>query len=275
MAEPKQAERAAAWPRLMTRSTLGEEFRRLGVRPGMAVMVHASLSGLGYLPNGPYDVIDALRDVIGPEGTVLAPTHTGQLTDPVDWRNPPVPSNWIDVIREAMEPFDPARTPVRNRGLLPEYLLRLPAVRRSSHPLNSVAAVGARADYFTATHPLDESEGRGSPCHKLYEAGGHALLLGVGLSACTALHAAEFIADVSYLYQSNMTVLVERNEFRRLRKYPGTSEHFEKLRPILAISGALTENTLGSYRMTLLAIRPAIDAALAQMRSNPDWMRTA
>lgn len=273
-AEPIAPSREAAWPRLMTRDSLAETFRRAGVRPGMAVMVHASLSGLGYLPNGPYDVIHALLDVVGPGGTLLVPTHSGQLTDPADWRNPPVPAEWVDAIRAAMEPFDPARTPVRNRGLLPEFVLRMPGARRSAHPLNSVAAIGARAAHFTATHPLDESEGVGSPCHKLYEANGHVLLLGVGLDSCTAIHAAEFIADSPYLAKTRMTVLTGRNEFRRLRKYPGTSEHFEKLRPILKASGALTELTLGAYPIALVALAPAIDAALARMKTEPDWLRT-
>ena len=263
---------SATWPRLMTRDALAGEFRRLGVRPGMAVMMHASLSGLGYLPNGPYDVIDAVLDVVGPGGTMLMPAHSGQLTDPADWQNPPVPAEWVGAIRAAMEPFDPERTPVRNRGLLAEYFLRMPGARRSCHPLNSVAAFGARADYFTANHPLDESEGIGSPCHKLYETGGHVLLLGVGLEACSALHAAEFIADVPYLAETNIKVLVGRNEFRRLRKYPGSSEYFEKLRPTLYASGALAERTLGPYRMTLLALAPAIDAALARLEKDPDWL---
>lgn len=273
-AEPIAPAKAAAWPRLMTRDALADLFRRVGVRPGMSVMVHASLSGLGYLPNGPYDVIGAILDLIGPDGTLLAPTHTGQLTDPAGWKNPPVPAEWVDAVRRAMEPFDPARTPVRNRGLLPEFVLRMPGVRRSAHPLNSVAALGGRAAHFTATHPLDESEGVGSPCHKLYEAHGHVLLLGVGLSACTALHAAEFIADSPYLYGSRMNVLVGRDEFRTLRKYPGSSEQFEKLRPILKASGALAEITLGTYPIALVALAPAIDAALAKLRTDPDWLRT-
>ena len=272
--DPIASSREAAWPRLMAREVLAETFRRAGVRPGMAVMVHASLSGLGYLPNGPYDVIHALLDVIGREGTLLVPTHTGQLTDPADWRNPPVPAEWVDAIRAAMEPFDPARTPVRNRGLLPEFVLRMPGARRSTHPLNSVAAIGAHAAHFTATHLLDESEGVGSPCHKLYEVSGHALLLGVGLDSCTAIHAAEFIADSPYLRDSRMNVLVGHNEFRRLRKYPGTSAHFEKLRPILKASGALTELTLGAYPITFVALAPAIDTALARMKTEPDWLRT-
>lgn len=239
-------------------------------------MVHAGLSGLGYLPNGPYDVIDAVRDVLGPGGTLLVPTHSGQLTDPAAWRRPSVPAAWVEEIRREMAPFDPLRTPVRNRGSLPEHFLRCPGARRSGHPLNSTAAIGAKADDFTASHPLDESEGVGSPCHKLYLADGQALLMGTGLESCSALHTAEFIADVSYLRRTEMKVLVRgfdgRNEFRRLRKYPGSSENFEKLRPLFAAIGALQELSLGRYRLTRLALRPAIDLMLARLERDPEWL---
>ena len=63
----------------------------------------------------------------------------------------------------------------------------------------------------------------------------------------TAIHAAEFIADSPYLADTRMKVLTGRNEFRRLRKYPGTSEHFEKLRPILKPSGAVLGSPCTEY----------------------------
>ena len=65
--------------------------------------------------------------------------------------------------------FDPDKTPVRNRGILPQDFLRYPSVKRSNHPISSVAAIGEKAEYFTRDHSLHESEGVVSPCHKLYE----------------------------------------------------------------------------------------------------------
>jgi len=120
-----------SWPRLLTRTDLTGIFRGLGVSPGMSVIVHSALSGLGYLVNGPYDIIDALRDIVGAEGTLLVPAHSGQLTDPADWVNPPVPEEWMETIRQNMNPFDPQRTPTRNRGVLVDYFLRYSGVKRS------------------------------------------------------------------------------------------------------------------------------------------------
>ena len=81
-------------------------------------MLHSSLSGIGYLVNGAFDVIDAVFDCIGPEGTLIVPTHTGQLTDPSDWTNPGIVNDDIPKVRENMRPFDRRLTLPRNRGIV-------------------------------------------------------------------------------------------------------------------------------------------------------------
>ncbi|HEB79395.1 MAG TPA: AAC(3) family N-acetyltransferase [Rhodospirillales bacterium] len=262
--------------RLITRADCLELCRRVGVRPGMSVMFHCSLRGLGYLVNGPFDLIDALVEAVGPDGTLLMPAHSGQLTDPADWRNPPVPAEWVDVIRREMAPFDPAMTPIRGRGIVPEWFLRRDGARRSHHPLNSTAALGARAEFFTRDHPLHAPEGPGSPCHKLYRAGGHVLLLGVGLATCTALHVAEHLADCPYLKDSAVKVLVRgeggANRFVRLESYPESSDGFVKLRPELLAADYLVETVFGEdYPVALLSLAPAVDLAVSKLKMNPTY----
>ena len=172
-----------------------------------------------------------------------------------------------------MSKFDMLKTPVRNRGILPENLLRYPGVRRSDHPINYVAALGAKAAYYTESHPLHASEGVGSPMHRLYQEGGFALLLGVGLDACSAIHTAEFLADVPYLADTTIKVLVGdkegNNEFRRMERYPESSEYFPKLAPELVRSGALRVAERNDYSMSFLALTPAVDLVLEKSASDP------
>ena len=66
--------------RIITRKTLIEDFRRLGLRPGMDVMVHSSLSSVGHVHGGPNTVIDAMLSILGKKGTLMMPS--GDLRSP-------------------------------------------------------------------------------------------------------------------------------------------------------------------------------------------------
>ncbi|HES57920.1 MAG TPA: aminoglycoside N(3)-acetyltransferase, partial [Firmicutes bacterium] len=67
MAEADAVARSTDGP--VTREWLVRDLRALGVRPGMLLMVHASLSGLGWVIGGVVTVMDALRDAAGDDGT--------------------------------------------------------------------------------------------------------------------------------------------------------------------------------------------------------------
>src|SRR5258706_11074241 len=88
------------------RATLAADLTKLGVRAGSVLLVHSSVSALGWVAGGPVAVVQALRDALGPEGTLVVPTHTPDNSDPATWRNPPVPESWWQVIRDNMPGFD-------------------------------------------------------------------------------------------------------------------------------------------------------------------------
>src|SRR5258708_16771834 len=98
---------------LQTRASLVADLAAIGVRPGMTLIVHSSLSRIGWVVSGAEAVIWALMDVLGPQGTLVMPTFSGELTDPATWTNPAVPETWHDRIPAPILPFDPARTPPR------------------------------------------------------------------------------------------------------------------------------------------------------------------
>jgi len=176
-----------------TRAGLRADLERLGLGPGDTVMAHAALSRVGRMLNGPDALIDALLDATAPGGTVLAYTdwdaRYDELLDP-DGR---VHEAW----RPHVPPFDPAASrAARDNGALPEFLRTWPGARRSGSPGASVAAVGARADWITADHPLDYGYGEGSPLAKLVAVEGTVLLVGAPLDTMTLLHHAEHLARI-------------------------------------------------------------------------------
>jgi aminoglycoside 3-N-acetyltransferase len=174
---------AAIW----TRSALAEQFSSLGLSHGDAVLVHAGLRSVGPILGGPDTLIAAIGDVIGPSGTVL-----GYCDWNYDDRDLPDAT-----LRTEVPAFDPERSrATRDNGAFPEMLRTTPGARRSANPGASFAALGGRAEWFTAGHVLDYGYGSQSPLGKLVVSGGKTMLIGAPLDTMTLLHHAEHLADI-------------------------------------------------------------------------------
>lgn len=159
----------------------------MGLQTGDAVLVHAGLRSVGPILGGPDALIAALADVIGPTGTIL-----GYCDWNYDDRDLPDP-----VLRADVPPFDPARSrATRDNGAFPELLRTTPGARRSANPGASFAALGGRADWFTADHVMDYGYGPQSPLGKLVASGGKTMLIGAPLDSMTLLHHAEHLAAI-------------------------------------------------------------------------------
>jgi aminoglycoside 3-N-acetyltransferase len=176
-----------------TRAGLRADLERLGVGPGDTVMAHAALSRVGRMLNGPDALIGALLDATSRDGTVLAYTDWDARYDELLGPDGRVAECW----RPHVPPFDPAASrAARDNGTLPEFLRTWPGARRSGNPGASVAALGTRAEWITADHPLDYGYGEGSPLAKLVEVGGKVLMVGAPWDTMTLLHHAEHLAQI-------------------------------------------------------------------------------
>jgi aminoglycoside 3-N-acetyltransferase len=187
----KEADLIARTPTPATVDSLCRELRALGLQAGDTILVHASLSSLGWVCGGAQAVIQALLETLTVSGTLVMPAHSGDWSDPQEWEHPPVPAAWIPVIRDAMPAFDPDMTPTRGMGTIAELFRSLPGCMRSSHPQLSFSAVGPLSEEITRDHPLQPALGDESPLGRLYMADAKVLLLGVGYDVCTSFHLAE------------------------------------------------------------------------------------
>lgn len=181
----------AATGRPATVDSLTADLRSLGVRQGDVLVVHTSLSNMGFVVGGARAVVDALVAAVGAEGTVTMPAHSGEWSEPSHWQNPPVPDDWWQVIRDHQPAFDPYTTPLREMGGVADALLMRRSTLRSEHPRCSHMALGPHAEYIVSPHPIDDAFGERSPLARLHAVGALVLLLGVGHSNNTSLHLAE------------------------------------------------------------------------------------
>ncbi len=234
----------------VTRASLGQDLADLGLTPGMTVMVHCSLSRLGWVAGGAQAVIEALTDRVGDAGTLVMPAQTGQLSDPADWSDPPVPEFWWPLLREALPAYDPHLTPSRNMGAVAELFRTLPGSRRSAHPLTSFAARGPLAEQLMEPHPPDSRFGESSPLARLHDAGAWVLLLGVDHGNSTALHLAEHRADFPGKRLEPVSAPVTVNGQRRWMTFqdlPPRSDDFAAIGEAFAASGGTFAASGGTF----------------------------
>ncbi|MDE0553016.1 MAG: AAC(3) family N-acetyltransferase [Candidatus Poribacteria bacterium] len=180
---------------LATAASLQADFKALGIEKGTVLLVHSSLSAMGWVCGGAVAVILAFQEVLGEVGTLVMPTHSTDLSDPSQWKNPPVPESWWQTIRETMPAYDPDLTPTRSMGKIAETFRKQKGVLRSMHPQSSFCARGPKASYVIHNHSLAFGMGENSPLARIYDLDGSVLLLGVGHSSNTSIHLAEYRAD--------------------------------------------------------------------------------
>lgn len=244
--------------------------RRLGVEPGQTLLVHSSLSSLGWVVGGAHAVVEALRTVVTESGTLVMPTQSAQYSNPSLWSNPPVPDHWVPQIRESMPAYRPEVTPTRDVGTIPEVFRTYPDVVRSAHPVYSFAAWGADADAVVADHALDCGLGEQSPLAAVYEREGTILQLGTTHDTNTSLHLAEYRADLGLGRVSN-TAPVLRDGERVLVEYEDidlTTEDFLDIGSAFENEHAVATGNVGDADATLLDQRSIVDFAVEWMETN-------
>ena len=251
-----------------TSRSLKYELRTLGVAEGITVIVHASLSRLGWVAGGARAVVEALRQTVGETGTLVMPTHSGDLSDPALWRNPPVPESWWQTIRDEMPPYDPQLTPTRMMGAIVEYFRHCPGVRRSDHPQVSFAALGPNAPVITAHHSLEHPLGEGSPLARVYELNGRVLLLGVDHTNNTALHLAEYRADYpgkKWTAQGAPVTVDGERSWATFEDLEGDDSDFAEIGAAFADTGAEQTGWVGSGEARLMGMRDLVDFGASWM----------
>lgn len=256
-----------ATPEPRTRSSLAADLRALGVIPTMTLLVHSSQSSLGWVSGGPVAVIQALMDVLTPQGTLVMPAFTG-YSDPTYWEHPPVPRSWVEVIHASMPAFEPETAPTRGMGAIAESFRSWPGVLRSPHPLDSFCAWGRHADRVTADHGLDDGLGETSPLARLHELDAHVLLLGVGFDSNTSFHLAEHRAPriVGRLTQKVPILGPHGRQLATVTEIDYSTDNFVEIGEALQAAGDVRLGRVGSAAARLFSQPACVDFACQWLR---------
>lgn len=223
-------------------------------------MVHAAMRRVGKVLNGPDALIGAVLDAVGSDGTIVAYTDWDARYDELLDGDGRVRAEW----REHVPPFDAVGSrAIRDNGILAEFIRIWPGAKRSGNPGASVAAIGARAEWFTADHPLAYGYGEGSPLAKLVAAEGKVLMVGAPLDTMTLLHHAEHLARIPGKRIRRIEVpfaTAAGTEWRMIEEFetslpvvPGLADHyFAKVVEAFLAAGHGRRGNIGSAQSILV-----------------------
>lgn len=257
----------------VTYSSLVSDFREIGIRPGMNLLVHSSLSTIGWVCGGVVSVIKALEEVITQEGTLVMPAHSSDLSDPSHWGNPPVPESWWGLIREEMPAFDASLTPTRDMGRIAESFRKQDGVVRSNHPSASFCAWGKHKEYVVQDMQYDFCQNEKSPLGRLYELDGFVLLLGVDYDKNTSFHLAEYKADYKgkRVVTDGFPVMVGTSKrWHEAEDILYYSDDFLNIGKDFESSRKVREGVVGNARSRLFSQKELVDFSVEWMERNRD-----
>lgn len=257
--------------KIVIKQDILKALQSVGVRPGQTVMVHTSLSSLGFVCGGAQTVIEALLEAVGQEGTVMMPSQSWKNLDPDSGVHGDVPKEWRPIIRENWPAYNKDITPTNTMGAVAEMFRKWPGALRSGHPARSVAAYGKYAEYLTENHDLSNIFGDGSPIGKLYELDGYVLLLGVGYNKNTSLHLADARAEYPGKRMVKESSAVLENGRRVWKTYETLyvdGEDFEEIGRAFEECHKVQKAGLGNGTAALMRQRELVDFAVEWIEAN-------
>lgn len=159
---------------IASRKTIVRQLQELGVRSAAPLIVHASLRSVGPIEGGASGLLDALVDVLGPDGTLLMVLGASQDA-----------------------PFDALSSEVEEgMGVLAEVFRQRAGVRVNDHAAARYGALGAQSLQLLEPIPLHDYHGPGSVLDRFTALGGSVLRLGADIDTVTLTHLAEYLANV-------------------------------------------------------------------------------
>lgn len=251
--------------KIVLKKDIDKALADLGLGKGDNVMVHCSLSSIGFVCGGAESVIRSLLEAVGSEGTIMMPTQSWKNLDPetgVHWLEP---KEWWDLIRENWPAYDKRITPTNTMGAVSEMFRSWPGTERSDHPARSVAANGKNAVFLTENHDLSDIFGESSPLARLYKLGGKVLLIGVDYDKNTSLHLADVRANYKSKHDTIEHSAIFENGQRVWKAYKTLAvdgEDFVQLGNDFEKSHSVSRTQLGNAELRLMDMRQLVDFAV-------------
>jgi len=245
-------------------SELRAGLQRIGVTAGTCLIAHCSFKPLKAAGFTPDELIDAMLESIGTDGTLMIPTFTYSYSG--IWN---------------VTPFNPNTTPGLDNGIVSEIFRVRKGTLRSGHPAGSVAAFGKHAAFLTSGRELCSPLGHGSSFEDAMLLDAKILMIGVGNNRNSMLHFVEVASglpynDIPFRQFWGNTAAVEKNGRTEavplIPEYPGCSDNFSWLDKPLLQEGIARSGQIGGSAAFLVNARQMQDYVIERIKQKPDCL---
>jgi aminoglycoside N3'-acetyltransferase len=234
---------------------------KLGLKKGDVLLIHNSLFNFG-IPSDckinelPTRIFNELKSAIGDEGTIAVPTFNFDFCKGL--------------------PFDKHETPSKNMGVFSEFIRELPEAKRSHHPMQSIAVVGAKSDYIVE-NDTESSFSSNGPFDRLKTLNGKILLLGADFNSVSMIHWVEEKYEVPYRFWKTFKgnyVDSDSSSEKSYKMYVRPMDSMLKLKLYsiekeLKITNKLQQSQLGSGLLKVFDISDFMSIAERYIEQNP------
>lgn len=245
---------------MLTKNELKTGFSDLGLRAGDIVLVHSSYKSFGPVDGGPQTVVDALLEVLTPDGTLIMPTFNFNFNQG--------------------EPWDVLKTP-SHMGVLTEIVRLNPDSRRVFHPFYSFSILGKLKDELTRVRYKD-SYGKESIFMRLRELDAKIMIIGLSYThSLTFMHHIEQMEGVDYrfvkaftgmitdengkTYEDTFTMLVRDVE-------RGVQTEVDPMGAVMEQRGIVSIRTIGMAEVKMMKANEVYRVVSQEMKNNPGLM---
>lgn len=260
---------------------LANDFRKLGIRAGDTVMLHASVRAVGEVAGGPDAIHLALKSALTSsltgEGTLMMYACCPRYYDEVGRGN--LTPEQEREIREKLPAFDPltARSD-RENGTLVEFLRTYPGSQVNRHVARFVFW-GKQSEHLMSRQPWNYALGADSALERFLQLDGKIVLLGSDHDAVTFLHHVEHVAEIPGKRVARYEVPVLENgrrEWRAMEEFDtsgdGVHENWPDRFFAKIVDGLLTKKgnngaRVGDALTYILNARELHDFALPWMKA--------
>jgi aminoglycoside 3-N-acetyltransferase len=246
--------------RMIGHNDLVSGFTDLGLQAGDTVLVHSSYKSFGGVEGGPQDVIEALLEVLTPEGTLIMPAFNFDFNKGKPW----------DV-----------RTTPSQMGIITEIARTDPRFKRVFHPIYSFSIAGKHAGELTRKRYKSSYE-RISVFGRLRDLDGKIMVIGLSYNnSMTFFHHVEQMEGVDYRFIKQFTGEVTDENgnswvdtfdmlVRDLDK--GVHTMVDPMGALLEERGVIQSRRIGEADVKLMKASDVYRITAVEMRKNPNLL---